>query len=190
MEAGCRVTGSSETRFVSLYERHHAKVAAYCRRRSSADEVDDLTADVFLTVWRKIDQVPDGSDVLPWIYRVAYLVLTNHWRGTRRKRRLDSKLEAIGVVPRASLHDQVVLRQELRDVVEAASRLRPQDQEILRLSLWEHLSHDDIGVVLDTEPNAVKQRLHRARKALIREHNRLTQKQRFQITSAAIEAGE
>jgi RNA polymerase sigma-70 factor (ECF subfamily) len=183
------VAGSSETRFASLYEIHHAKVAAYCRRRASADDVDDLTADVFLTVWRKIDQVPDGDDVLPWIYRVAYLVVTNHWRGTRRKRRLDSKLEAIGVVPRASLHDQVVLRQELREVMEAASRLRSQDQEILRLSLWEHLSHDAIGAVLGIEPNAAKQRLHRARKALVREHDRLTRTPRFQITPAANEGG-
>lgn len=184
------MAGSSETRFASLYARHHAKVAAYCRRRASADDVDDLTADVFLTVWRKIDQVPDGDDVLPWIYRVAYLVITNHWRGTRRKKRLESRLEAIGVIPRTSLHDQVVLRQELRDVMEAAGRLRPQEQEILRLSLWEHLSHDDIGTVLGIEPNAAKQRLHRARKALDREHKRLTRTQRFRITQAANEGGE
>jgi RNA polymerase sigma factor (sigma-70 family) len=75
-------------------------------------------------------------------------------------------------------------------VMEAAGRLRPQEQEILRLSLWEHLSHDDIGTVLGIEPNAAKQRLHRARKALDREHTRLTRTQRFRITPAANEGGE
>ncbi len=173
-----------------MYERYHRKVAAYCRRRADADEVDDLTAEVFLTVWRKIDDAPDGEEGLRWIYRIAYLVLTNHWRGIRRKQRLDSKLESMGVTPRTTLQEQVVLRQEVREVMEAASRLRPHDQEILRLSLWEHLSHEDVGVVLDIQPNAAKQRLHRARKALAREHERLHQKTTLDDSPAARRGGE
>lgn len=184
------MTGSDETTFAALYEQHYSKVAAYCRRRAPVDEVDDLTADVFLAIWRKVGQAPDGNEVLPWIYRIAYLVLTNHWRGARRKKRLDQKLEAIGVVPQASISDQVVMRQDLRDVIEAAGRLRSKDQEILRLSLWEHLSHDDIGAVLDIDPNAAKQRLHRARKALEREHQRLTRRPKTQISPAAQRGGE
>lgn len=163
-------------------------MAAYCRRRAEVDHVDDLMADVFLTVWRKIDDVPDSDEVLPWLYRIAYLVLTNHWRRRGRKRKLDSKLRSLGLPVETSMQDQVVMREELREVLQAASRLRPGDQEILRLSLWEHLSHEDIGAVLGITPNAAKQRLHRARQALVREHQRLIR--RPQHSPAAQEGGE
>lgn len=55
-----------------------------CRRRTSADTVDDVVADTYLTVWRKIDQVPAGDGCLPWLYGVAYRVLSHQYRGSFR----------------------------------------------------------------------------------------------------------
>ncbi len=180
-----------EADFARLYALYHPKVAAYCRRRADADSVDDLAAEVFLTVWRKIADAPGGDDALRWIYRISYLVLTNHWRRNGRGERLNRKLEAMGIETSHAADEQVVMRQELREVLEAASRLRPTEQEILRLSLWEHLSHEDIGAVLGIEPNAVKQRLHRARQALVREHERMSKRnKRLRQTPAAQEGGE
>ena len=185
------MTASDEARFALLYTGYHPQVAAYCRRRAHADQVEDVVSDVFLTVWRKIDEAPSGDDALPWLYRIAYLVLTNHWRGSGRRKRLNARLESIGISPQPSPLEQVVMRQELRDVLEAAACLRPRDQEILQLSLWEQLSHEEIGAVLGIEPNAAKQRLHRARKALVREHDRLTKtSKRSQHSPAAQEGGE
>lgn len=182
------MTRSGEARFLSLYETYRSHVAAYCRRRAAADQVDDLIAEVFLAVWKKIDDAPEGEEALRWMYRIAYLVLTNHWRGSGRKKRLHDKLESIGVEAAGSLQEQVVMRDELRGVLEAAQRLRPRDQEILRLSLWEHLSHNEIGEVLGIQPNTAKQRLHRARKALVREYEHMSKSSQF--SPAAQEGGE
>ena len=59
---------SNDVRFERLYDRHHAHVTAYCRRRVSADRVEDLVAETFLVAWRRIDDVPDGEAGLPWLY--------------------------------------------------------------------------------------------------------------------------
>lgn len=184
------MTSSNEARFATLYQRYHRKVAVYCHRRADPDQVDDLVADVFLTAWRKIDEVPEGEETLPWLYQVAYLVLTNHWRGVGRKKRLQERMEALGMPTRPLLHDQVVMREELREVLAAAQHLKPKDREILRLSLWEHLSHEEIGTVLNINSNTAKQRLHRARKALVREHGRITARARSEHSPAAREGGE
>ena len=47
------------------------------------------------------------------------------------------------------------------------------DAEVLRLVAWEQLSVLEITAVLGIAPNAVKQRLHRARRNLAREYRRL-----------------
>jgi len=51
-------------------------------------------------------------------------------------------------------------------VQEQLAQLRPDDQEILRLAMWETLPHDQIATVLGISTNAVGIRLHRARNRL------------------------
>lgn len=110
----------------------------------------------------------------------------NHWRGSKRRRRLEAKLESIGIQSTPLVQDQLLVREEVREVLNAARKLRERDVEILRLALWEHLTSEEIGVVLGITPNAAKQRLHRARKNLAREYQ-LTLRS---STPAAQEGGE
>lgn len=171
-----------------MYESYYRNVYAYCRRRAPQDAVEDLVAEVFLIAWRKIADAPDGDDAIWWLYRIAYLVLTNHWRRSGRQQRLREKLGSIGVEPTPSVPDQLVVREEVREVLEAARRLRRQDLELLRLSLWEDLTIEDIATVLGINENTAKQRLHRARKRLVLEHRRMTRSPT--VSPAALKGGE
>lgn len=165
--------GDNDARFVEVYEKYHSPIYVYCRRRVSTDRVDDVVADTFLTAWRKIDQVPGGDEALPWLYGVAYRVLMHQWRGTSRRRRLKDRLASIGVDSSTQPEDYIVSSYESQRVLEAASKLRPIDQEILRLSLWEELSHAEVASVLNLAVDAVRKRLSRALENLTREFNRL-----------------
>ena len=60
-----------------------------------------------------------------------------------------------------------------RIVLDAIAHLGRTDVEVLLLTAWERLSVAEIAVVLDIAPNAVAQRLHRARRNLGREYRRL-----------------
>ena len=172
--------------FAYMYQTFHRHVYAYCRRRVDADSVDDLVADVFLTAWRRIDNAPTDHEALAWLYRISYLAASNHWRGTSRRKRLTQKLESIGIQPMPLVQDQVVVREQVREVIAAAQRLRSKDLEILRLSIWEQLSLDEIAIVLGINSNAAKQRLHRARNNLVKECRRTS---KYAVTPAAQEGG-
>jgi len=180
------MTQSEAATFAYLYRAFYKNVYAFCGRRVDADSVDDLVADVFLTVWRRIADAPSGDGALGWLYRISHLVTSNHWRGSNRRKKLDERLESIGIQPVPLLQDQVLVREQVREVVAAAQHLRERDVEILRLSLWEHLSLDEIGAVLAINPNAAKQRLHRARNNLVREYERAN---KTAVAPAAQEGG-
>lgn len=169
---------TSDVRFRELYVSYFKFVHAYCRRRTDPDRVDDVAAEVFLVAWKKIDQVPDGSAALPWLYGVAYGVLTNVWRGVSRQKRLREKLNIVGVETVAPADEYMVVRQDARQILEAMNQLKTSHQEVLRLAVWEGLSGSELALALDVSVDAAKQRLSRAKRGLARAYNRLDSENR------------
>jgi RNA polymerase sigma-70 factor (ECF subfamily) len=164
-----------EARFVEIYRRYSRPIQAYCARRTTPSQIADAVSEVFLVTWRRIDQVPEGEAALPWLYAVAFRVLSHQWRHQARSRRLMQRLQGLAEVESLS-PDVVLLRsEEHRQVLAATARLRPIDQEILRLTLWEELSHADVAVVLGIEVAAAKERAYRARRNLAAEYQKLTE---------------
>lgn len=185
MWQGRTVTAASD-RFVEVYERFYQPVYLYCRRRTSLAKVDDAVAETFLAAWRLIEEIPVGDAALPWLYKVAYRRLMHQWRSGSRRHRLEKRLASLGVEMTPTPDDYAMSRHDSQLILQAASLLRRADQEILRLSLWEELDHDDVAAVLDINNVAVRQRLSRALKNLTREHNRLETRQ---VTTPAAQKG-
>lgn len=159
--------------FREIHDRCYRHVYAYCRRRTHGDAVDDAVAETFLTAWQKLDEIPPGDQVLPWLYGVAYRVLTHQWRSNSRRQRLAEKVASLGVVAISVPEDVVILRQESRQLLAALAALNSTDQEILRLTAWEELSQADMAIALGITVGAVRQRLYAAKKHLAGEYNRL-----------------
>ncbi len=164
---------TADAEFAEFYRRHFRHIYSYCLRRISPDRIDDAVADTFLVAWRRLEVVPEGASALPWLYGVAYKVLSTQRRGRSRQEALKTKLAASGAMPMTGIEDFVVTAEESARVLAAMSRLKPTDQEILKLSVWEELPYSDIALVLGISPGAVKQRAYEARKNLTDEFNRL-----------------
>jgi RNA polymerase sigma-70 factor, ECF subfamily len=153
-------------RFEQLIADVHDPLERYLRRRAPRHDADDVMGDVLLTLWRRLDAVPDTSP-LPWCYGVARRALANHRRGNRRRLQLVAKL---GAQPPAHFDpDGAVDHPELAAALAAVS---PDDRELIALWAWEGLEPREIAVVLDTTPNAVSLRLTRVKKKLARAINR------------------
>jgi RNA polymerase sigma-70 factor (ECF subfamily) len=176
-----------EAKFAELYRRYVKQLHAYCLRRTSRSHAADAVADTFLVAWKKIDQIPRDDAALPWLYAVAFRILSHQWRHRARSRKLRDRLGGLadaGVEPPDVL---VVRDEEYRIVLKASAQLRPIDQEVLRLTLWEELSHADVAMVLGIDPDAAKQRAYRARRNLAKEYKKITNDRR---PPAAREGGE
>jgi RNA polymerase sigma factor (sigma-70 family) len=147
------------SRFDALFEAYSADVVAYCGwRASSASDAQDAVAEVFLTAWRRLDDVPRGDAARVWLYATARRVLANQRRSTRRRAALVERvaLAAPPTEPRDDPEDSLVR--------EALCRLGPLDREILLLSEWEGLAPAQIASVLCCPKVTARSRLHRARR--------------------------
>jgi len=156
-------------RVAHLYEAHAGRLAAYALRRTSAADAGDVVAETFLVAWRRHDEIPDEPESLPWLYGVARKVLANQHRSSDRRGRLHDRLatQFVDATAEASADaSRVEDSERFGRVASALDRLSDDDAELLRLTAWEGLTPAEIAAVMDLQPNAVRQRLHRARKRL------------------------
>jgi len=156
--------GSREERFTAVYRSHCAQVERYVMRRVPADAVADVVAEVFLTAWRKADDLP-RADALPWLYGVARRVLANDRRARQRRADLVGLMAGQPERQLVGATDEVVAR---ADLARAMRGLSESDQEVVRLVLWEELTCSEAAIALGCSPVAARVRMHRARRRLRR----------------------
>ena len=154
--------GERRDRFEAVVAELYDPLQRYIRRRAAVDEAGDVLSDVLLTMWRRLDDVPEGA-ALPWSYGVARRALSNHRRAASRHLRLVERLET---EPPPALDDDPAGQLEDPELAAALAALPVADQEILRLWAWEQLEPREIAMALGSTSNAVSLRLSRARKKL------------------------
>jgi RNA polymerase sigma-70 factor (ECF subfamily) len=162
-EALVRDGDGRRERFEEFFAANREAVLGYLLRRTgNRHDAADLLAETFLVAWRRLDDVPPGDQTRPWLYGVARLVLANHLRGEGRRHALADRLRQELTEP----GDPGGL-ESLPDNSPAAiafQALPEQDRELLSLVAWEELDTAQIAITLGISRNAVRIRLHRARK--------------------------
>jgi RNA polymerase sigma-70 factor (ECF subfamily) len=161
-----------EKRFRSLAELVVEPVRRYLARRTDPATAAEVLNEALLVCWRRLDEVPgspDGPvshDAVPWAMVVARNLLANAQRAERRRNRLVGKIIAldppvavIGGTPPDDSGDADTL-------VDALTRLRSADAELLRLWAWDGLESPQLATVLGISANAAAIRLHRAKARL------------------------
>ena len=184
------IADQPEERYRSLFNHHHRAVYAYCRRRTDAQTAADCVAETFLVAWRRLDDVPNGDAALRWLYGVARKTLANEFRRNRRRQGLLTRLRDVEPAENPGTEVLVVRRERDRMMLAALARLRPQDQELLRLAWWEELPHADIAALLDCSTDAVNHRIHRAAQKAAKEYQRLDHGHAAIRTATEVRGGE
>jgi RNA polymerase sigma-70 factor (ECF subfamily) len=148
-------------RFDELFASYSADIVAYCGwRAASTSDAQDAVADVFLTAWRRLDELPEGDAARVWLYSTARRAIANQRRARRRRAALHDRLTREPPTP----HEPSPADREHVHVHEALLRLGPRDREVLLLSEWEELTPTEIAAVLGCLTVTARGRLHRARR--------------------------
>jgi RNA polymerase sigma-70 factor (ECF subfamily) len=92
-------------RLDELFASFSADIVGYCTwRAATRSDAQDATAEVFLTAWRRLDDVPEGDAARVWLYATARRVIANQRRSHRRRAALQERLthEAAPSRPRST----------------------------------------------------------------------------------------
>jgi RNA polymerase sigma-70 factor (ECF subfamily) len=145
------------------------------------DQADacDVTQEVFLKIFRKIDAFRGDSSLKTWIYRIAVNEAYNYQRWFSRHRRQEIGLDSDddgNISYQRTLSDpgrspyECAADRERHALVEAAlANLSPSFRTAVVLRDIEELSYEEIADVLQVALGTVKSRIMRGREALRKE---------------------
>jgi RNA polymerase sigma-70 factor (ECF subfamily) len=158
---------SGQTAFVAeLFERYHRQVYGYLYRMTGNRELsEDLVQDVFLRILKYRESYQLKTSFTAWMYGIARHALID----VMRKRKPEAGWDEANVDRPAAdqpADERLKAQQEIRILQRALASLPADKREVLVLSRYQELRYEEIGRILGCEPNAVKQRVFRAVKAL------------------------
>ena len=158
-----------EERFRRLFGDHYRPLMAYALRRvRQRADAEDAVAEAFSVAWRRVEDIPlEDHAARLWLYGVARRTIANRRRTEERAARLSLRLATHAEdAPAADSGIEDSVDTEL--ALWALARLSEDDRELVRLAVWEELSHADIAKVIGTSRPNVAVRLHRAKRRLSR----------------------
>ncbi|HZB26603.1 MAG TPA: sigma-70 family RNA polymerase sigma factor [Vicinamibacterales bacterium] len=164
------------TELATIYgPRIHQLAFRYMKNWEDAEEV---TQDVLLKVFRKIDAFRGDAALSSWIYRITFNTAMSRLRTGRQARAAEqqrpepSQPDAPPREPAdwSALADDQVMRREMRDKLLAALTHLPDVYRIpVVLRDIQGLSTEEASAVLHVKTQTLKSRLHRGR-LILREH--------------------
>ncbi len=175
-----RLRARDERAFNELVELYGDRVfRLLCRMLARREEAEDMAQEVFVQVFKAIDQFRGDAKLGTWIYRIAVNVCKNRSKYlSRRHAGAEDELEpALERAPHAhtrgvtsselALPDQMVEGYQLEVIVKRCIvELDPDFREVLVLRDVEDLAYEEIAEITGLAEGTVKSRLHRARAML------------------------
>jgi RNA polymerase sigma-70 factor (ECF subfamily) len=155
-------TSIAQRRIEALVSEHQTKLARYLRRMvGDADVALDLSQDVFFSAYRMLCADSSREVRVGWLYRAATNAAISHMR--RRK--------VLQMVPFDRDVDRGAWRIDERsaaslDLQSALSRLPSEQAAALLLTSYAGYASSEAAAILQTSPEAVRQRVCRAMKTL------------------------
>lgn len=168
-----------DTTFDSVYQAYGGKILNLAFRMTGSEETArDMTQDIFLKVYERLDTFQQKSDIYTWIYRIATNHILNHLKKMKRQqlfslldKSVDELLRESGADTdrESSLPDQMMEKSERENFVWNAILALPGKYRMpLVMFRYENMSYKEIAEKLELSLSAVESRIHRANKQLIK----------------------
>ncbi len=174
--------GPATISFEEVYKAHSSRILNMIYRMTANEETArDLMQDVFVKVYRHLDDFDQRSALSTWIHRIAVNHTLNHLKHERRVRWLalfsaehpgaETQLPPAPAVledTETTPPDQRLEQQERAEIVwKAIQSLAPKYRVPLVLYHYENVSYKEIAAMMRLSMAAVESRIHRAKHQLI-----------------------
>lgn len=149
--------------FEAVYDRYFDSVFRFVIYRTGNREVaKDLTADIFLKVYRKFSAYdPKKGSFEVWLYTIAGNRVKDYYRKTNRFQWLSLSAARDVAEDDPTTEERMENKEEIAYLRRAIKKLKPRDQLLISYKFGAELSNQTIAELMDTNANHVGVMIHR-----------------------------
>ena len=167
--------------FEQLYESHKGIVFNLALQYAqNMEDAEEITQDVFVSVYQSIDQFKEQSSISTWIYRICINKSLDHIKAKKRKKRFgiftslfyEDSSDLRYDLPNVD-HPGIQLEQKerLTYVFSCINQLPDKQKTALILSKIERKSQVEIAAIMNISPKAVESLVQRAKTGVLKKMN-------------------
>lgn len=160
--------------FAELYDRFAPRVYNKCLGfAKSKVEAEDLTHDIFIKLFMKLDAFKGRSKFSTWLYSFTYNFCVNYVQRNAYKNKEEVKEVVIREESAEEVSDDTILQIKAEKLNKVLSTIDPKDKMILLMKYQDELSIKEIQEVLEIGQSAVKMRIKRAKESAMEVYNKM-----------------
>lgn len=163
-----KVKNGDSKAFSALMGIYQRPIYNLCYRMlGNASEAEDAAQETFLRVYRSINGYDSSKRFATWILSIA----AHYCIDLTRKHRIDTlpldETPQLRILDKpGGIEDRIIRKEEKEKVNILLQKLKPLDRTIVIMYYWNDMSYSEISEALNLSLNAIKSRLHRARRAM------------------------
>ncbi|WP_445385128.1 RNA polymerase sigma factor [Robiginitalea sp. IMCC44478] len=169
-----------ENALAALINRHNQRLTSFIYSKVFDKEItEDIFQDTFIKVIRtlKLGKYNEEGKFLPWVMRIAHNLVMDHFRKNNKMPRFEGSPEynifSALKDDQLNAEKQLIKEQIETDVSALIAELPPEQQEVIRLRMYQDMSFKEIsentGVSINTALGRMRYALINLRK-LIEQH--------------------
>jgi RNA polymerase sigma-70 factor (ECF subfamily) len=160
--------------YTIIYDRYADLVYNRCYSFSNTNaEAKDLTQDVFIKAYLKLNTFTQNVSFKSWLYTLAYRFCVNYVN-RNNERKMEQKAINIDDISdlKITVSDDVLNDMEVTRLEKSLELISPEDKMILLLKYQDDVTIKELALSLEIGQSAVKMRLKRAKSKLVEVYNK------------------
>lgn len=155
-----------------IIERYRWQLFHYIRRiaQLQKEDVDDLLQDIFIKVYKKINEYNEELKFSSWIYRIAHNAIIDHIRKTNARPKTnmleDSEWEKI-IESSIHIEKSIIDRECIENIKKSINELPLNYKEVLVLRFVEEKEYEEIMDILKKPKGTVATLIARGKNMLL-----------------------
>lgn len=156
-----RVAADDRDAFRRVYNHYYAAVQQYVLLFSfDLSMQDELTQDVFVRVWEKRHKLTNVDSFENYLFKITKNQVLNYIRGCRVQQRIKEAQQLSNEPVTEDTDHKVQLSQYYRMATDAIEQLPAGRKQVLKMSIDEGLTLDEIAEKLGISKSGVKNQLY------------------------------
>ena len=162
-----KIRNDDKEAFKSLYDHYSRKLYYFSIRcKLSSYDSEELVQSVFINLWERRKFLNDTMEIKSYIYKSAVNYIYNFLKKNAiRNRYIESEISDSKTYSDIT-YEQVIVRDLEKSIFSIIDTLPLQQQQVIRLSRIEYMSHEEIAEKLDISLRTVENHVYRALKTI------------------------